>query len=78
MSSDETTNFQKEYNLLKSIAEDMQSKDIDDVDELLSKVEQGVKSYKICQARLDKAKKQLDTLLKGTESESSPDVKISS
>lgn len=63
MSSEKTANFQKEYQLLKNIADEMQSKDIDDVDELIKKVEQGTKSYKICKERLDAAKLKLDSLL---------------
>lgn len=63
MSSDKTTNFKKQYQLLKEIADEMQSRDIDDVDELIKKVEQGTKSYKICKDRLDAAKLQLDNIL---------------
>ena len=66
MSSEKTANFQKEYQTLKNIADEMQSKDIDDVDELIKKVEQGTKSYKICKERLDAAKLKLDSILQET------------
>lgn len=66
MSSDKTTNFKKEYQLLKEIADEMQSRDIDDVDELIKKVEQGTKSYKICKERLDAAKLKLNSILQDT------------
>lgn len=66
MSSDKTANFQKEYQTLKTIADEMQSNDIDDVDELIKKVEQGTKSYKICKERLDAAKLKLGSILQET------------
>ena len=66
MSSEKTANFQKEYQILRDIADEMQSKDIDDVDELIKKVEQGTKSYKICKERLDAAKLKLTSILQET------------
>lgn len=67
MSSEKTLTFQKEYQTLKQIAEELQSQEIDDVDELIKKVEQGTKSYKLCKERLDLAKQKLASILQETE-----------
>ncbi len=73
MSSEKTLTFQKEYQTLKQIAEELQSQEIDDVDELIKKVEQGTKSYKLCKERLDLAQQKLTSILQETDSKAPTD-----
>ena len=60
MAAAETETFKKNYDNLRSIAEQMRSQQEPDIDQLIPQVDSALASYKVCKDRLDTVKKLLD------------------
>ncbi len=52
--------FKAAYQILKINAEDLQSSNEPDIDNLMNTVEQSIAAYKICQARIEAVQRALD------------------
>jgi len=71
-----TETFKKNYEKLKSIANELKNNPDIDIDALVSKVKEGVACQKVCKARMEAATKELDSVLQETNQETNIDISI--
>ena len=59
----ETSDYQVNYDILKTAAEDLKTAEEIDIDELLEKVKKAMTAYTFCKSRIDTVQSELDKLL---------------
>ncbi|ALG68522.1 exodeoxyribonuclease VII small subunit [Beggiatoa leptomitoformis] len=62
MAAKKSTDYQRNYNKLKTIAETMRQEEALDIDQLIPLVEEASKAYKACQERIAAVEKVLKTV----------------
>ena len=60
--------FEKAFEVLEKTVEELESGGFS-LDEALKKYEEGIKMARLCQAKLDKAKAKIETLMKNKDGE---------
>lgn len=60
MSSDKTSIYMENYNVLKSISEKLETQEIADIDKILPDIDKASKAYAVCMERIKKVKEVLD------------------
>jgi len=68
--SEKTESFNKNYDILKNIAETLRTQREPNIDELIPMIENATKAYKICQERLEAVKIALNQYLPQQETTS--------
>lgn len=63
------TDFQSAYQLLKANAQQLQSSQQPNIDELMTIVEQSISAYKVCQARIDAVERALNQAFDSSDSD---------
>ncbi|WP_290002084.1 exodeoxyribonuclease VII small subunit [Faucicola atlantae] len=63
------TDFQSAYQLLKANAQQLQSSQQPNIDELMAIVEQSIAAYKVCQTRIDAVERALNQAFDSNDSD---------
>lgn len=63
------TDFQSAYQLLKANAQQLQSSQQPNIDELMAIVEQSISAYKVCQTRIDAVERALNQAFDSSDSD---------
>ena len=63
------TDFQSAYQLLKANAQQLQSSQQPNIDELMTIVEQSIAAYKVCQTRIDAVERALNQAFDSSDSD---------
>ena len=66
--------FKAAYQILKTNAEELQSSNEPDIDNLMDTVEQSIAAYKVCQARIEAVQQALDAAFDEETETDSDDV----
>lgn len=69
MNTTTPTDFQSAYQLLKANAQQLQSSQQPNIDELMAIVEQSIAAYKVCQTRIDAVERALNQAFDSSDSD---------
>ena len=69
MNTTTPTDFQSAYQLLKANAQQLQSSQQPNIDELMAIVEQSIAAYKVCQTRIDAVERALNQAFDSNDSD---------